>query len=337
MTSTTNSLATPTLPLLYFGREEPIITDDVSLEMLPAELIHKCLVEYSDWGMLSKLSCVRRDWSMIVSDAAHVDQDSKWGLAQALLRGSSGLQPNHHAAMALLMELAEVETNEQQFPVFVDDTNEQNELDNDDGEEGEEDDEEVMTSLIDGLDDTHKNPSEEIMRAAMKEIAKCYMEGGMGIDQNAERGVAWLKACHLVGKDVEAAHGLAVVYECGSCNVPIDVVAAARWFRRGAKAGHIESMAELGLCYELGCGVDQSDEKALDWYLRAARRGNVTAKFSVAEAFEEARGVPQSDTEACLWYYRAAVLGDQDSKLALRRLESIARIVVPGVTALLNE
>ena len=78
-------------------------------------------------------------------------------------------------------------------------------------------------------------------------------------------------------------------------------------------------MAELGLCYELGCGVEADDETALDWYMKAAEAGHVTSKFSVAEAFEEARGVPQSDTEACLWYYKAAVEGCDDSRRALNR------------------
>ena len=95
-------------------------------------------------------------------------------------------------------------------------------------------------------------------------------------------------------------------------------------------------MAELGLCYELGCGVEQSDEQALDWYMKAANLGHITSKYSVAECFEEARGVPQSDEEACLWYYKAAIEGDHDSKMALKRLEDIARIVVPGVRAILD-
>jgi TPR repeat protein len=57
----------------------------------------------------------------------------------------------------------------------------------------------------------------------------------------------------------------------------------------------------------------------------------------VGEIFEEARGVPQSDEEACIWYYRAAIEGDEDSRQALRRLEGIARIVVPGVAKLLMD
>ena len=98
----------------------------------------------------------------------------------------------------------------------------------------------------------------------------------------------------------------------------------------------MEAMNELALCYELGCGVEQSDEKALDWYMKAASLGHATAKYSVGEAFEEARGVPQSDEEACIWYYKAALDGDEDSRQALLRLHDIARIVVPGVGRLLN-
>ena len=92
----------------------------------------------------------------------------------------------------------------------------------------------------------------------------------------------------------------------------------------------------MAMCYELGCGVEQSDERALDWYMRAANQGHLTAKFAVGEAFEEARGVPQSDEEACLWYYKAAVEGDEDSRRALRRLEDVARIILPGVGRLLD-
>jgi hypothetical protein len=37
-----------------------------------------------------------------------------------------------------------------------------------------------------------------------------------------------------------------------------------------------------------------------------------------------------------MWYYKAAIEGDHDSKMALRRLEDIARIVVPGARAILD-
>lgn len=212
--------------------------------------------------------------------------------------------------------------------------------------------------------------SAETYRApAMTEIAKCYFTGMVTKNEPDEEpaqtvqhdggtpqttssattlGLAWLQAAFELGGDYTAAYDLALLYEYGKIptqyypsatstgtstteHIPVDIVAAAQWFQRAATAGHVEAMAELALCYELGCGVEQDDALALDWYTKAANLGNVTAKFSVGEAFEEARGVPQSDEEACLWYYRAALAGDEDSKKALRRLYDIARIVVPGL------
>ena len=169
---------------------------------------------------------------------------------------------------------------------------------------------------------------------AIKQIAECYLDG-IGVTQDSHIGLAWLEAAYHYGDDADSAHETALIYEYGRHNIDVDVVAAAQWFERAANQGHVEAMAELGLCYELGCGVEQSDEAALDWYTKAAHEGHVTAKFSVGEIFEEASGVPQSDEEACLWYYRAALVGDEDSKVALRRLYDIARIVVPGVAEIL--
>jgi TPR repeat protein len=161
-------------------------------------------------------------------------------------------------------------------------------------------------------------------------------DGATTTAANAARGLRWLVSAFELAGDVDAAHELALLYERGDRSVDLDVVKAAEWLQKAAGAGHVEAMAELGLCYELGCGVEQSDERALDWYMKAAERGNLVAKFSVGEAFEEARGVPQSHEEACLWYYKAAMEGDEDAKTALRRLRDIARIVLPGVGALLD-
>jgi hypothetical protein len=170
----------------------------------------------------------------------------------------------------------------------------------------------------------------------MRRLAHCYLTGHGLASADLDRGLAWLQACHLLGGDADAAHDVALMYEYGTHGVNVDVVKAVEWFRKAAEAGHMEAMAELGLCYEIGAGVEQSDETALDWYMAAAEKGHLTAKYSVGEAYEEARGVPQSDAEACLWYYKAAIEGDEDSRKALRRLEAVARIVIPGAGVLLD-
>lgn len=292
----------PHLDPLFFGNKGAAVVRDLCGDDLqfPPELLHLCLVKYANWGDLAKLACVQKGWSQILMDAASVSVEYKWELAQALLSGCSGLCKNHNVALKLLLELANAK---------------------------------IIDNIPSGETEVTTSPC---FAPAMKEIAKCYFHG-TGVTQDSNIGMAWLQASFEMGNDVDAAHEVAMIYEHGKKGIEIDVVAAAEWLKKAAEVGHVESMSELALCYELGCGVLQSDELAIDWYMKAANEGHICSKFSIGEAYEEARGVPQSDEEACLWYYRAASLGDEDSKAALRRLNDIARIVLPGVGALLDE
>lgn len=277
---------------------------------VPAELLLRCL-SFADWGSLAKLANTQSQWKDLMYEVADLSNESRWHLAQSLFEGTNGLEKNPEKAMELFLQLANVPRNEEtNMPILNDNA--------------------------DGDDDTNTADSSNCFAPAMRKIADLYFVGEGVEKADPAMGCAWLKAAHSYGSDPEAAHELAVSYEHGRHNVEVDVVEAAVWFRKGAEAGHVESMTELALCYELGCGVEQDDELALDWYMAAAEKGHVTAKYSVGEAFEAARGVPQSDQEACLWYYKAAVDGCKDSATALRRLEDIARIVVPGVRSILE-
>jgi len=313
----------PAVPSLYF---ETHSSDDISIKddnnnknstpELPSELLSLCLASYANWGDLAKLACVQKCWSTIVIQTAIQSSRSQWELAMALLNGDCGLEKSPRRAVQILKALSHVTIDESTDKPVTD------------GEKSENNSK--VKNIVESEEDMI------ICTSAMKKIAECYLDG-TGVEESAAIAVSWMETAYYVGNDSDAGHEMAVIYEYGRHGVEIDVVAAAEWFERAAKQGNVESMVELGLCYELGAGVEQNDEEALDWYTKAANLGHESAKFSVGEIFEEARGVPQSDAEACLWYYRAAQSGCQDSKFALRRLYDIARIVVPGVTAILND
>lgn len=309
MKSTMTTYSQPSVPSLYFESHKPnvdTIHDDAP--QLPTELLSLCLTSYANWGDLAKLACVQKAWSNIVTDTANQSSELQWELAMALLNGDCGLQKSPERAVRIFKALSHVASDDITGLPFNDNTKIMNVSDDD---------------LI-------------IYSTAMKKVAECYLDG-TGVESNASAVVAWMETAYFVGNDSDAAHDMGIFYEKGQHGIDIDVVAAAEWFERGAELNNVESMVEFGLCYEIGAGVEQDDEKALDWFTKAANLGHSLAKFSVGEIFEEARGVPQSDTEACIWYFDAAQSGCQDSKLALRRLYEIARIVVPGVTAILNE
>jgi len=302
----------PSLPPLYLEQKAQSnhsisqSSNGLFQSMLPSELSIKCLVDYATWGDLAKLSTVQSAFQTILKDAAEFGgQEHKWELAQALLDGKEGLKQNPRLAVKYLLELAL-------------------------GATGEALNEEVILTLAnDGNSNNDTEAKTGLYTPAMRKLAKCYLKGE-GVQKNLEKGIAWLKYAAISGRDIDAAHEVALIYEYSLHGVEPDVVLAADWFLKAAEAGHVEAMAEYAMCCELGCGREQSDTDALEWYTRAANMGHVESNFSVGEAFEEAKGVPQSDEEAVMWYYKAAVMGDEDSKKALKRLEDIARILLPG-------
>ena len=174
-----------------------------------------------------------------------------------------------------------------------------------------------------------KTRDEEELTRSKYLLAQCYLTGN-GIEKDLDQGLSWLEDAASVG-DAVSAHYLATLYENGEFGVDLCPEKAASWFLFAAKLGHSESMAEYALHCELGVGVDQSDTEALDWYLKAAAAGHVEANFSIGECYEEAKGVPHDLSEACLWYFKSAQSGCNDSLKALKRLQDIARIVLPGV------
>jgi TPR repeat protein len=334
------------------------LSDATGALQLPTEVAEQVLA-FCRWGDLARLACVQRSFAPLVLESASSSDRSassnamRWDLAQSLLRGTGGLAVNKPKAVHLLKELAGVPVDpETHAPVIVT---------------------AAAAPPTDGSS-VSGAPREAGFAPAMRLIADLYLDGeilapampaaeasasdvptpsssdGATADgataaatnsarkstPNAALGVRWLQSAFEVGNDVDAAHDLALLYEHGHRSVELDVVRAAEWLLRAAEKGHVEAMAEIGLCYELGCGVPQNDEHALDWYMKAAEKGSLVAKYSVGEAFEEARGVPMSLEEACLWYHKAAREGDDDAKDALRRLRDVARIVLPGVGALLD-
>jgi TPR repeat protein len=76
-----------------------------------------------------------------------------------------------------------------------------------------------------------------------------------------------------------------------------------------AEKGSAVAQANIGLLYEDGLGVPQSDKEAVKWYRMAAEQGEPRAQYYLGTAFEEGRGVPQDYQEAAKNYHLAATRG----------------------------
>jgi hypothetical protein len=78
-----------------------------------------------------------------------------------------------------------------------------------------------------------------------------------------------------------------------------------------AEAGDIRAQYDLGVMYDTGQGVPQSDEEALKWYKLAAKQGEGRAQYNLGLMYMNGQGVPQDYVEAYLWISLSAAQGNQ--------------------------
>ena len=90
---------------------------------------------------------------------------------------------------------------------------------------------------------------------------------------------------------------------------PADFASAPSELRRVAEQGHATAQFNLGILYEYGRGVRQSDVEAARWYRKASVQGVSVAQYKLGIMYDNGWGVPPSDTEAVRWYNNAAEQG----------------------------
>ena len=69
------------------------------------------------------------------------------------------------------------------------------------------------------------------------------------------------------------------------------------------------AICALGLCCELGAGVEQDMPRAVELYREAAERGYVPAQCNLGFCYYRGIGVEEDDAQAAQWFARAAEEG----------------------------
>ncbi|MBN1892871.1 sel1 repeat family protein [bacterium] len=141
---------------------------------------------------------------------------------------------------------------------------------------------------------------------------------------------------------------------------PVDYSKAAEWFHLAAAQGNAQAQFKLGLLYDAGLGIGQSDRQAQYWYERAARagvvnawvmlgslycdnrntglatrgiryfrmaamKGNAIAQSALGEKYAVGDGVPVNSRESLQWLSQAADKGDTDAQNMLGTLYHTGR------------
>lgn len=92
-----------------------------------------------------------------------------------------------------------------------------------------------------------------------------------------------------------------------------DYAAAVKEFQALADQNDPQGQYALAIMYDLGEGVPQSTEKAMEYYKAAAEQGYADAQNNLGVMYDQGEGIAADYTEAMKWYLLAAENGNKDA------------------------
>jgi TPR repeat protein len=165
--------------------------------------------------------------------------------------------------------------------------------------------------------------AERLCRAALEEFPnhpRLLSSLGRGLNKQSSYSAA-LSAYRDSAQagDIVAMHNLGVMYQIGQA-VAESQMTAAMWYQKSADLGYAHSQFNLGLLFALGNGVSKDPRRAAEWYLRAAKQGHADAQVWVGHNFQYGQGSAIDPLEAARWYAQAQSNGSDTGKNRLRLL-----------------
>ncbi|NTU58682.1 MAG: sel1 repeat family protein [Chlorobiaceae bacterium] len=76
-----------------------------------------------------------------------------------------------------------------------------------------------------------------------------------------------------------------------------------------AKEGDAAAQNRLGVFYEIGASIEQSDTEAVKWFRMAADQEHGEAQYNLGEMYEQGRGVQKNIQEAIALYKKSCANG----------------------------
>ena len=108
--------------------------------------------------------------------------------------------------------------------------------------------------------------------------------------------------------NARAQNTLGVMYQEG-WGVAQSNTEAVRWYRAAAEQGDEAAQTNLGVMYQQGLSVSQNYTKAVYWYRSAAEQGYELAQFALGALHAQGLGVERDFIQAYIWSNIAAANG----------------------------
>jgi TPR repeat protein len=188
---------------------------------------------------------------------------------------------------------------------------------------------EKISNLRKQLDNASKSQKEKIRIQYVESVDQLSLSEmfskGSGFEQKGqfEDAIFWYRKAAEQGHPY-AQHNLGIFYDYGR-GVRQSDTTAVEWYRKAAEQGIDRAQYNLAGHYREGRGVRQSDTTAVEWYRKAAEQGYMSGQYNLGIMYRIGRGVRQSDTTAVEWYRKAAEQGHAEAQLSLGIMYSLGR------------
>lgn len=159
---------------------------------------------------------------------------------------------------------------------------------------------------------------------AQADIAGVLMELAHSLEQAGTTEKDYLDAYKLALKSSAQNNGdglwvLALAYEHGR-GTNQDITKAVECYKRGAEIGHSKCQHSLGCYYMRGDFLEKNDNVAFDLFFKSAKQGYKLAYFSLAKCYELGNGVEEDLQVALEWGEKAADCEDPDVQYEVAKM-----------------
>ncbi|MFN0203987.1 MAG: tetratricopeptide repeat protein [Bacteroidia bacterium] len=144
-------------------------------------------------------------------------------------------------------------------------------------------------------------------------LARIYMEGGDGIQQNAQQAIQYFELAVQKGSDA-ANFYLGYFYFQGK-DIELDDKKAFEYFEKASNGGILQASSYLGIMYEEGRGREKDMGQAIAYYTKSASSepGDALGQYRLGKIYEEAKNKEQAQ----YWYRKSARNGYEKAKKQL--------------------
>ncbi len=139
-------------------------------------------------------------------------------------------------------------------------------------------------------------PLAETNNALAQEMLGLIYEQGLGVQKDYAKAFKWTQLAAQQGLP-DAQNRLGGLHLRG-LGVPENRSKAMKWYELASKQGHLAALTNQGVIFLLS----ENLEKAAEIYKISASRGDTRAQFSLGVMYEKGIGLEQSNILAFMWY-----------------------------------